>query len=132
MNNILTKRCPYCRGEMSIVGMSARDIPGYKNPLTGLSTAMVEKLSCGHEFVDGKFNVDSLYHSNPIPPQEVQDNLMQSVAIHHHHNYKKSKRKGRLTGLDIAVMACSVVLTIMFPPLIVLPILYFLFRMNAE
>ena len=125
---VLTRRCPYCQGEYEVVGLSVREIPGYKNPITGKSTAMVERLSCAHEYVDGKFNTDSLYFSNPKPaPSPVQDIEMRRPMPHYH---VMGKTKSGLNLMDILCAVCLIFLAFTVPPLVIVPLIYFIFRMR--
>lgn len=126
---ILTRRCPYCQSEYEIVGISVREIPGYKNPLTGKNTAMVERLACAHEYVDGRFNTDSLYFTNPKPASSpVQDIEMRRPMPQP--NYITSRPKSGLNLMDVLCVLCLVFLAFTVPPLVIVPLIYFIFRMR--
>ena len=134
MNSVkaMTKKCTYCMCESEVVGISVRTIPGYKNAITGKDTAMVEKLSCGHEFIDGKFNTDNLYYTAPAPVEnltrkveELNKTIAQPIRFEYHY---PARRSGGVNTMDIAVVICLPVLALMCPPLVILPILYFIGR----
>jgi len=120
----IRRRCPYCMDEFEVVHISARSIEGYCNHITGKNTAIVEHLSCGHEYVDNRFNVDAIYFHNP-ETKCLEPKFRERVA------YVPYKRKG-MNAMDVCVLGCMVCLAVMFPPLIVLPVLYFSGRLNSR
>jgi hypothetical protein len=126
MTKAITRRCPYCQAEAEVTGMSAREIPGYVNPLNGKSTAMVERLSCSHEFVDGKFNMDSLYFSNhrPVQQQEIK------IQVQHQYPVPVQIKRGGLQVMDVLCVVCAVFLLFTVPPLVIIPIVYFALRLR--
>jgi len=126
---ILTRRCPYCQIEAEVTNISVREIPGYKNPLTGKSTAMVERLSCAHEFVDGRFNTDSLYFSNPKPVSSPVQDIEMRRPMPQYHNVM-SKPKNGLNLMDVYCFICMIFFAFTVPPLVIVPIIYFIFRMR--
>ena len=126
MTKAITRRCPYCQAEVEVTGMSAREIPGYVNSLTGKSTAMVERLSCSHEFVDGKFNVDSLYFSNPRPVQHPE----LKIQVQHQYPVPVQIERGGLRVMDVLCGVCAIFLLFTAPLLVIFPILYFVFRLK--
>jgi hypothetical protein len=108
--------------------MSAREIPGYKNPLTGKSVAMIERLSCSHEYVDGKFNVDSLYFSTPRAPQLPTQNIVLTPQMLRH-QYKITVKSNKSIGvMDVLCAVCLIFLVVTVPPLAIVPAIYFIFR----
>jgi hypothetical protein len=132
--------------EVEVSGISVRSIQGYKNPLTGKSTAIIERLACGHEYVDGKFNVsvESLYFIKPVgsikPADILKSNLVNPVElkiekceIYYDNLYKalsyaNPSRRKPFGIMDAIMMVCTVVLAVIYPPLVILPVLYFMFR----
>jgi hypothetical protein len=124
-----TKRCIYCMQDHEVVNFSVRTIPGYRNNLTGKDTAFVEKLACGHEYVDGKFNVDNLYFSAPRS-YEYRESDSPGCPVNitpiPRRNYKR-KSHG---GMDGACMVSMVILGFLCPPLLIVPALYFWGRLK--
>lgn len=128
--SLLTRHCPYCQIEAEVTGMSAREIPGYKNPLTGKSVAMIERLSCSHEYVDGKFNVDSLYFSTPrIQQNPEHQNISTKSPVKYHFVFEEHKSDGGVKVLDILCAVCLIFLLVTAPPLAIVPAIYFIGRM---
>lgn len=139
MSKAMLKHCPYCKLEAEVTGMAMRAIMGYKNHLTGKNVAMVEHLSCGHEYVDNKFNVDSLYFTMPNPSglsrdekqlEKAKDDQLKTDIPKPQQHYPVSQPRGGLTVMDIACLICTVFLAFTVPPLVVIPILYFAFRLK--
>jgi len=118
----IRRRCPYCMDEFDVINISVRTIEGYHNALTGKNNAIVEHLSCGHEFIDNKFNIDNIYFTNPVVPKELNKEIIQPRYIY--------KERNGVNLMDICVLVCLVCLAFMVPPLVILPVLYFLGRIN--
>jgi hypothetical protein len=117
--------------EAEVSGISVREIPGYVNSM-GKNTAMIEKLSCGHEFVDGKFNVDTLYFSAPRQPEKIvaHTSVAPSVPNNEIHYIPRPVKKNGIRVMDVACMICMVFLAFTCPPLVILPALYFIGRIK--
>jgi hypothetical protein len=122
----MTRRCPYCQSEVEVTNISVREIPGYKNPLTGKNTAMIERLSCAHEYVDGRFNTDSLYFSNPKSTLSPEQDIEMRGTIYR----MVPKAKSGLNLMDVLCVLCLVFLAFTVPPLVIVPLIYFIFRMR--
>ncbi len=129
---VMTKRCPYCQDTAEVVNISVREIPGYHNPITGKNTAIVERLSCSHEYVDGRFNVSSIYFTNPtpnsLPPMPSQKIELKVIPQQQY----ESKRSHGLRFMDLLCMVCLVVLAFTIPILVVLPLTYFICRLSTQ
>ena len=125
----ISRKCPHCWGEFDVISVSVRTIEGYVNPLTGKNAAFVEHLSCGHEFVDGKFNVDAIYFTNPKPMiPEYKASVVNYVPI----TYTPYKRKTGVNVMDVCVLCCMGFLVVAFPPLVLLPALYYIGRISSK
>lgn len=118
----IRRHCPYCMGDFDVINVSVRSIEGYRNSLTGKNTAIVEHLSCGHEYVDNKFNIDNIYFRNPVVKEPVRE------IIRPRYTYRK--RNG-VNLMDICVLVCLVCLAFMVPPLVILPALYYIGRIKG-
>jgi len=136
MKTTLRRRCPYCQEELEVANYSVREIQGYHNPLTNKNTAIVEKLSCGHEYIDGKFNVDNIYFTNPINKtaeilQKTVESIPKEINVNVNHQYVPIRQgNGGLRIMDMMCLICLVALSFMCPPLVIIPILYFIGRMR--
>ena len=129
----IKKRCVYCMGDMEVINYAIREIPGYRNPLTGKNTAFIEKLSCGHELIDNKFNLDSIYFTNPenksIEKLQKTINIKEvNINVNHRIIPDTYHKKNKITLLDISCMVCLVFLVFACPPLTILPLFYFIGR----
>ena len=129
----IRKRCPYCQIDARVVGYSVRDIPGYKNHLTGKENAIVETLSCGHQYIDNKFDLNSIYFTNPINKtteilQKTIDIKEININVNHRIIPDTYHKKGGINLLDIICLICLVFLAFACPPLTILPLFYFIGR----
>jgi hypothetical protein len=119
--------------DAGVAGYSVREIVGYRNILTGKNTAIVERLVCGHEFVDGKFNLDCVYHASSAG-QRFEVAQPKPVDIHRGdiriHLEPKIRKASGISLMDMACMLCFPVLLFAFPPLVMLPIVYFIARLK--
>jgi len=134
LNHTMRRACPYCMTESEITNISVREIPGYQNSLNGKSNAIVEHLSCGHEFVDGKFNVDKIYFSAPTQTMDVKGKPDFTINPEYvpAPRVRYKRQSGGFNFMDLACMICIVFLAFTIPPLTILPVLYFLARINGK
>lgn len=150
MGTKLTRRCPYCRGEeQEVIKIVAKEIPGYKNVLNGKNTAIIETLTCKHEFVDGRFNTDSLYHTSNSPkqkeqqeyhpeeskPKEHNNDVAKIEYVHVYHHYDEqvpARRSGGLNMLDVMCMIGTVVIVMTVPVLLIFPLGYLILRLSTR
>jgi len=154
MQTKLTRRCPYCRSEQEVIKISARVIPEYKNTLNGKNTAIVETLACKHEFVDGRFNTDSLYHTTQPPkqkepqehhPEEIKppaqdqhlvSNKIEYVHVYHHYDNDNervpTRGSGGLNIMDVLCMIGTVVIAMTAPVLLIFPLGYLVLRLLTK
>lgn len=129
-DKVMSKRCIYCKEEVAVIAISVREIEGYRNALTGKNTAIIEKLSCGHEFVDGKFNIDAVYFSQPkIKPQSDAERFPQNPVPVHIEVVAPPRKSNNVTVMDILCLGCLVLFLVTIPPLAILPIVYFIGRL---
>ena len=124
LKHILRRRCPYCGIESKVTHFSVREIPGYHNNLTGKNNAIVEHLACGHEFVDGKFNIEKIYFTAPNKPTaKVQESAEQFPPVYI--TYMKPKTFNIFDGI---CALCLLFLAFTMPPLAIFPLFYFICR----
>ena len=126
----MTSKCPYCQVEVSIVNFSYRAIPGYTNPVTQKNVAFIEHLACGHEFVDGKFNVDKLFFSAPSIPAAASTTNNATKVFHTLPKYVRPRQS--INIWDFINAACLIVNVLTCPILAVFPIVYFLNRIISN
>lgn len=121
----VTKKCPYCMEDVEVVNFSYRTIKGYVNPVNMKNVAFIEHLGCGHEFVDGKFNIDKLYFTEPI--RDTQSRQVMPIKQTRYENRIVYKKSG-FNHWDAFMMICLVVNLCTAPVFAVLPVLYFIGR----
>jgi len=110
-----------------------RTIPGYVSPVNGKDSAIVEKLSCGHEYVDGKFNVDALYFSYPKHPAPGETvNVVPAPREYRPRVVYVRQKSTNVNVMDVLCVISLIFLSFTVPPLVIVPALYFLGRFTGK
>lgn len=128
----IRKYCPWCKYEAEIEKISIKEMgKDYINSI-GTHTAIVEYLSCSpqhHRYVDGRFDIDNLYYSSNKSASQINvPSEKPSVVNISYINYGEQRSKKSLNLLDILCAGCLVFLVMIFPPLAIIPTLYFVGR----